>query len=370
MSRPSYCLIFENVGPNTGIGRVVSADLRIALGAGYDVSVVTQRLDDEFKNDVKWLPLYVPPRGFLLKWATAKRFMLRALGNKKFDILHAHQPQALPMADAFTCHFLTRVAYERDCLDDRKSLRGRLVRMQQKAVLKLEDRVYRNWNPSTTMIFSSHLVEKEFCRIYVPPPLHTVIDNSMPDLPLVTDEERISARLMLLGRRPEVPVVGFLGGVDKRKGYQAVVDAIAATDKLFLLMAGPYTEGFSDSRIGVRMKSLGTIRDVATFYAACDVILVPSVFDPMPLVVLEAIARGVPVIATEGVGNLPWLIQCNAGMEWKPGTPLEALVLHLLSHTSDFANGAAAMVKELSAESRSQKILEVYDDVLARKGGK
>ena len=369
MPRPSYCLIFEDVGTNTGIGRVVSADLRIALNAGYQVSVVAQNLDQEFRDHVNWLPLYVPPRGFLLKWATARRYMRRAIGDRKFDIVHGHQPQSIALADVFTCHFITRVAYERDCLDDRKSLRGALVRLQQKAVLRLEDRIYRNWNPSTTMTYSSNLLEREFCRIYPAPPTHTVIDNSLPVLQPATEAERLNARLRLVGTENKLPVVGYLGGLDKRKGYQWVIDAMAATDKLFLLMAGQYSEGYSNPKIGSRMKSLGTIRDVETFYAACDVLLVPSLFDPMPLVVLEAIARGVPVIATEGVGNLPWLVKCNAGMEWKPGTPLEPLVNHILNHPVEFARGRALMAEQLSAESRTGKLLKVYSDILERKGG-
>ena len=369
MSRPTYCLIFESVNTTSGIGRVTMADLKIAMDANYQVAVVAQNLDMNLAKEVEWLPLYVPPRGFLLKWATARHFMKRAIGDRKFDIVHAHQPQAAAISDVFTCHFLTRVAKERNCLEDRRSLRGRLVQLQQQGVLKLEDRCYRNWNPETAMIYCSSLLSTEFARLYGSPSTQVVIDNSMPSMQAITPESRLEARRKIFGdQKIDRPIVGFLGGMDKRKGYQAAIDALESTDQLFLLLAGPFTEGYSNPKMGTRVKALGIIRDVDTFYAACDVLLVPSVFDPMPLVVFEAVAAGLPVIATEGVGNLQSLLKFKTGAEWKPGTPIQPLLQALLDDAARFAIGREAMMKELSAESRKRKMMEVYKSILSRKG--
>ena len=87
-------------------------------------------------------------------------------------------------------------------------------------------------------------------------------------------------------------VVGYLGGVQRRKGYQRLIPAIEADPDLFLLMAGPYSGGFTVPSLGSRYRCLGILDDLAPFYAACDVLVVPSLFEPLGLVAFEAAARG------------------------------------------------------------------------------
>src|SRR4051812_1647014 len=95
------------------------AQVRTALTAGWRVSVVAKFLDESLHDDVEWLRLYVPPRLFFVQWATARHFIRQALGARAFDVVHAHQPQVASLSDVFQCHFLTRVAHERGCLENR-----------------------------------------------------------------------------------------------------------------------------------------------------------------------------------------------------------------------------------------------------------
>src|SRR5207244_570964 len=103
--------------------------------------------------------------------------------------------QAASLADVFQCHFLTRVAYERRCLEERKTLRARIVRLQQQGVLHAEDRCYRNWNPATYMLFGSELTRREFHRLYGAPRREDVLICSFPPIKFPTAEERRQARL-------------------------------------------------------------------------------------------------------------------------------------------------------------------------------
>ena len=364
MPRPSLCIIFEAIGDMSGIGKVAFQDVVNALQAGYRITVVAQQLDPRLRRDVEWLPLYVPPRFFLLKWATARHFMERAIGGRRFNLIHSHQPQAASMSDVFTCHFLTRVAYERKCLERGTSTRAQFVRLQQQGVLRLEDRCYRHWNPRTRMIFCSDLLRDEFNRLYRPQPAQTVIDNACPAAEIPTAAARSAARAKLLGGDTSLFVVGYLGGLDERKGYRPLLAAVRNDPALFLLMGGPSSDRVVDSTLSGRMKACGQVRDLDTFYAACDVVAVPSVFDPCPMVVLETVARGIPVIATNGVGNLRHLLRTGAGAEWTPGESLGEIVAQIMANKDRYRAGAARMTEELSIENRARRVLETYDEVL------
>ena len=169
-----------------------------ALEAGWDVSVVAKFLDESLRDRVTWLPLTVPKHSFFVQWTTARHFIRRALGDRliggrKFDVIHAHQPQVADLSDIFQCHFLTRVACERQCLESRPGLRPKLIRVQQQGVLYAEDRCYRRWNPATRMLFCSDLVRREFARLYGMPPLQDVWVNPCPSIAFASSDARRSA---------------------------------------------------------------------------------------------------------------------------------------------------------------------------------
>src|SRR5947208_1674613 len=124
----SLCMIFEATGSFNAIGKVAMTGGGVALGAGYEVTVFAKRMEERLKKHVEWIPMYVPPRGFALQWLTARHFIKRAMGKRKWDIVHGHQPQIADLCDVFQCHFLTRVAYERKCLEMRSDWRSRAVR--------------------------------------------------------------------------------------------------------------------------------------------------------------------------------------------------------------------------------------------------
>ncbi len=153
-------MLFEAIGPYSAIAKIAMTEVLAAINAGYSVTVVAKQLDESLRGRVEWLKLYVPPRGFALQWLTARHFYKQALGNRKFDVVHAHQPQTASLADVFECHYLTRVAYQTGTLEGRKSLRGRLIRMQQQIVLHAEDHYYRRFSRGTRMLYNSALTQE------------------------------------------------------------------------------------------------------------------------------------------------------------------------------------------------------------------
>ena len=205
------------------------AEVEAALDAGWRVSVVAHRLGEALQGRVEWLKLYNPPRGFALKWLTARHFIKKAMGDPgRFDVIHGHQPQIADLCDLFECHYLTRAAFERGCRDARAGWRGVLARAQEVIVLRAEDRCFRSWNPQTQLVCDSDLTQKEFDRLYGLPPDCSVQVYPAPRWDPPSAETKSEARWRYVGDW-EGLVVGFLGGMDDRKGYREALDAVAVS---------------------------------------------------------------------------------------------------------------------------------------------
>jgi glycosyltransferase involved in cell wall biosynthesis len=314
--------------------------------------------------------MYVPPRLFYLQWMSARRFIktaiARATAGKKFDITHAHQPQVADLVDVFQCHFLTRVAAERHCLEERTDLRSRFLRLQQEGVLRAENRFYGHWNPSTHMVYCSELVQREFHRLYGPPPLESVLINPAPPAPTFSSEQRLACRAKFPGLPPGKLVAGYIGGLDERKGYRRILDFLRDAPDISLLFAGPFSNNFTHPDFAGLLFPQGLVDDTRSFFAACDVLLVPSYFDPCPLVVFEAAACGTPIIVTDGVGNSANVLAHDAGLLWDGRSSLAPLIRTITEQRAHFQEGALRLAKSVSIESYSRQLLSIYDQVLAR----
>ncbi|MDD5350540.1 MAG: glycosyltransferase family 4 protein [Chthoniobacteraceae bacterium] len=369
MKPPTLCVIHEAVGNQSAIAKVARDGVLCALRAGWKVTVVAKDLDPALRAEVEWLPLYVPPRGFLLKWLTAGGFIRAALKGRTFDVIHAHQPQAAALSNVFTCHYLTRAVKEHHGLPSWRKARSALARLQILGALPAEDRCYRRWNPKTHLLFCSQLLREEFFRHYPRPHRSEVLENACPPPNIPREEERRAAREKIIGREWAGPVVGYLGGLDERKGYRQLLQALEPEETIFLLLGGPSTAAFAPTRLPGRCKPLGWIADPPEFFAACDALIVPSTFDPCPLAVLDAVAHGVPVIATPGVGNLPTLLQYGAGAEWEPGASLGNIVRAVAARRPAFQAGALRMAAALSQARQSARLLELYETIRCENHG-
>jgi D-inositol-3-phosphate glycosyltransferase len=151
-------------------------------------------------------------------------------------------------------------------------------------------------------------------------------------IPCGTDIEQFGsvspakARLRL-GLPKHSLVVMYVGRFDKRKGIETLVRAMSRSifpglADIRLIIAGGSTPGNSDGierdRIEKIVDELG-MRDYTTFpgqvdhetlkhyYAAANVCVVPSHYEPFGLVAIEAMASGTPVVASN-VGGLKYTV--------------------------------------------------------------
>ncbi|MDJ0736535.1 MAG: glycosyltransferase family 1 protein [Nostocaceae cyanobacterium] len=126
---------------------------------------------------------------------------------------------------------------------------------------------------------------------------------------------------------PETKVILYVGRFDPRKGIETLVRAVAQSKlhgsyNLQLIIGGGSRPGHSDGderdRIEKIVAELGMTeftsfpgrlsQDILpTYYAAADVCVVPSHYEPFGLVAIEAMASGTPVVASD-VGGLQFTV--------------------------------------------------------------
>lgn len=139
---------------------------------------------------------------------------------------------------------------------------------------------------------------------------------------------------------PEMPVILYVGRFDPRKGIETLVKACARLSGPFLLyLVGGSRDGGSDCQEQERIRSLGKTlgleskiiftgrvsqTDLPAYYAAADVCVVPSYYEPFGLVAIEAMAAGTPVVASD-VGGLRYTVVHNRTGLLVPPRNVEAL---------------------------------------------
>ena len=364
-------MVYDAIAQGYGsIPQVALGYVQLALENGWRVTCVANALDQSIKNEVEWLPLRILPLGFLVKWVSARRNIRAAVGGRQFDVMHVHQAQVAALGDVMQCHYLSRLALERGALENGRKPRKRLLRAQQRGVVLAEDFYYKRWNPRTRMLFNSQLTRQEFARLYGMPPLEEVFLCDVPPARFPDEFERGLARTQLVGAGRREVVIGYLGGTNNRKGYGRLIEALRDDRDAFLLMGGPGTTDLSIPELGDRYQTLGMVRDLGRFYAACDVVVVPSLFEPFGLVASEAAAAGVPVLATPEVGALPTLLEFGAGALWNPNNPNEplgALARAVAARRAEFNEGAHRMAQTYSSAQQGARLLQIYDEIRAQK---
>ena len=105
------------------------------------------------------------------------------------------------------------------------------------------------------------------------------------------------------------PIVGSLGRLDRQKGYDVLVRALQLLPGVTAVLVGDGPERAALERLagelGVseRLHITGWLEDGRARLASFDVFVLPSLYEGLPLVVLEAMVAGLPVVASD-VGSV------------------------------------------------------------------
>lgn len=173
------------------------------------------------------------------------------------------------------------------------------------------------------IIVNSRMVAREICDHFGTSEgrIHLVYNGY--DLPARESTEEPGhgrdATRQRLGLRDDQTLVLFTGSGWERKG---LADAVAALDRLrdksvILVVAGA---GKLRARLQhARVIYPGPVLDMAPLYAAADLFVLPTLYDPFSNASLEAARHGLPVLTTTANGFGEWIDEEVNGSLFAPG---------------------------------------------------
>jgi len=180
-------------------------------------------------------------------------------------------------------------------------LRSRLRRFNAKHqdVLELERALFSGG--ARRVIANSQMVKREAEEYYGYPAdrIH-VVPNGIPLADFHPDPEARSLRRQIARLCDDEIAVLFVGSGWERKGLRYAIDAVESLGKKFRLFVAGRGRGRKVN--GPTVQHLGAARDLPALYAAADIFLLPTLYDPFSNACLEALAAGLPVITTRDNG--------------------------------------------------------------------
>jgi glycosyltransferase involved in cell wall biosynthesis len=175
-----------------------------------------------------------------------------------------------------------------------------------------------------------------------------------------------------------VPVVFTPARLHKQKGHAVLLKAATLVPNAMFVLAGDGPERQSlealAQELGVasRVHFLGERADVPSLLARSDAFVLPSMYEGLPVSVLEAMAIGTPVVAT-AVGGTDEVVEHGVnGLLVPPGNPerLADEISRVIGNTSlaaSLSEGGKRRVREyFSSQSMLGGVLDVYKEVLPR----
>ncbi|WP_136707693.1 glycosyltransferase family 4 protein [Agromyces sp. H66] len=292
------------------------------LGPGSGVAGVAWNLDREFRAlgvEVENFTLAAAARGLrevrVRGWRTARiaqaqrRIWFSLVGTRRAKAFLTERPDAVSI-----CHnnaMVGDVYVNHGVLLAAMRARGnsvlRLLRDPTHIFTHVRDLIRYRSNIHRRIVVLSDAEIGVLTRTYgrVRPPI-TVIPNGV-DLERFrppTDLERHESRERFqLDDEDRVAV--FVGHEFDRKGLPIVLEAMASAPTVLLMVVGGNARLLDQAkaiaaRLGVadRVLFVGQQGDVRSFLAAADMFVLPSHYESSGLVFLEALASGLPVIAT------------------------------------------------------------------------
>jgi glycosyltransferase involved in cell wall biosynthesis len=185
-----------------------------------------------------------------------------------------------------------------------------------------------------------------------------------------------------LGIADTTKVIGMVGRLSPKKAQRDLLTAYAriAADHpdtvLVLVGDGPLRRSLERQAARLQIIKgvmfLGDRSDVPDLLAGMDLFVHPTLSEGMPLAVMEAMAAGLPVIASSVDGVLDLIVDGEHGWLVRPAAPeeLAAKMDFALRHPEMGARLGAAAARRIATEFSPEKMVAAYDavyrDLLAR----
>jgi UDP-glucose:(heptosyl)LPS alpha-1,3-glucosyltransferase len=358
-----------------GVERVVVESANQFAADGHEVHLLAARWQEGvLAPAVHRHPVPARPRPGGLFAYQFRRRATAALAAGQYDV-HAAYSALSPLGGVFWVPSVQRVAYD-------TARAGRAAPYAAAMALNPTQRVWltyerQSFSPGgyTHLIAAAEDVKTDIVERYGVP------DEDVSVLPLGFDPRRFDASVRSakralarteLGYGASEQVVLFVANELERKGFDTLLEAIARRrdPALRLLVVGAVDlagRAPQIARLGLteRVRAVGSVTDVAYYQAAADAFALPTRYEPWGLVIVEALASGLPVLTSRLAGAAIAVDEGRAGALLDDPTDVEAVADGLATVLGPQMASAAEISASVSRFSWPT-VIGRYADLLGR----
>ena len=380
--RPIIALAAHRVDGTGGMERVCAELIRRAADR-YRFVLISADVDPELREVVEWRRISMPRRPASALYLTYYARAALALKREEAHLRHAVGalvPNRVDLATVHFCHagYLQRTG--RKTPPDAAPARKANTWLHRTISIAAERRTYGN-RRAAVLAAVSEGVARELRAAY--PEADVRITPNGVDSQRFKPDARVRSRMReALGLPPSSFVALFVGGDWARKGLDPAIRAIAAMSEDLdprLLVVGEGDRGrFAALAASVgaaeRIQFVGSVESPAEYFSAADVFVFPTVYEAAPLVVLEAAASGLPIIAPPVNGVEEFVADRVAGIPVERTAESVGAALARLAATprerAVLGVRARRLASRFSWEASVAATCEIYDELLDAKGWK
>jgi UDP-glucose:(heptosyl)LPS alpha-1,3-glucosyltransferase len=247
--------------------------------------------------------------------------------------------------------------------------------------LLLEEKIFRN---TQLIVVNSAMVKQQIQRYYGTPEDKIAVAYNGVDLNKFSPANRTRWRSEMrqaMGIGESDKVILFVGSGFRRKGLDTLIHALPEVKKslngerLVTLVAG---KGHSDEylqsakQLGVEgdLMFLGPRPGIERYYAAADLFVLPTIYDPFSNACLEAMASGLPVITTRNNGAAEIIEEGKEGFvtaSIADPAELSKKVIEALADAGIMGLGARAKAEKFSIYEAASNLVGLIKQVAGRR---
>jgi len=228
------------------------------------------------------------------------------------------------------------------------------------------------------IITNSELVRSEILKWFPQVTSHIkVIYNSVDAVtfnPNLQDKYRLGIRKKL-GITNTTPLLLFIGSGFERKGIPLLLQVIPKLSNVHLAIVGKdkheeqYKKKAQLLKVEDRVHFIGPQQDTRPWYGAADAFVFPSVYDPFPNTVLEAMASGLPVIVSNTCGAVDLIINSKQGFALSPLAPDDwiAPLTYALTSPNGLHMGKQSRetIEQQPTENMGDELVSLYKSIIS-----
>lgn len=378
------CIVNHKISQGDGQGRVNYEITWEAIRQGYQVTLLASTIAEEFlqHTQVNWIPIVVNPlptallHNLFFSWQSTRWLRQH---HQEFDLIKVNGAITNFPGDVNAVHFV-HSAWANASVHTAKTHRN-FYGFYQWIYTKLNAFWEKQaFHRAKLVIAVSSKVQEELSAIErsslakpiaLPPSKIQVIPNGV-DL----DEFSPGKEPRSPWQLPEnVPLALFVGDIrTSRKNLETVLKALIPIEELHLAIVGstegsPYPQLATELGLQKQVHFLGYRKDIAQIMRATDFLVFPSRYEPFGLVLLEAMASGLPVITVKSVGAAD-LVTSECGLVLSDSEDISALTeaLNTLANNPNLrtrmGQAARTIAEQHSWKTMAQRYLDLFQKVI------